>query len=36
MKNEEEKESGPQSNPGEIINWPMLRLTYRTNRKKLN
>ena len=36
MKNEEEKESGPQSNPGEIINWPMLRLTYRTNRKKLD
>ena len=23
---------GPQSNPGELINWPMLKLVYRTDK----
>ena len=24
--------NGPQSNPGEIYNWPMLRIIYKTGR----
>ena len=24
--------TGPQSNPGELINWPMLKLVYRTDK----
>ena len=27
--------TGPQSNPGELINWPMLKLVYRTDKDKI-
>ena len=27
--------AGPQSNPGELINWPMLKLMYRTDKDKV-
>lgn len=27
--------SGPQSNPGELVNWPMLKLAYRTDKDKV-
>ena len=27
--------SGPQGNPGDIINWPMLKIRYRTDADKL-
>ena len=35
MTKDTNEESRPQSNPGEIFNWPMLRLTYKTNKDKL-
>lgn len=31
----EEAPAGPQSSPGEIINWPMLKLCYRTDADKI-
>ena len=27
--------SAPQGNPGDIINWPMLKIVYRTDKDKL-
>lgn len=27
--------TGPQSNPGELINWPMLEITYRTDKDRI-
>ena len=35
MNNSQESTTRPLSDPGEIINWPMLRLIYRTDNKKL-
>ena len=35
MTKDTNEESRPQSNRGEIFNWPMLRLTYKTNKDKL-
>ena len=31
----DEAPAGPQSSPGEIINWPMLKLCYRTDADKI-
>jgi acetoacetate decarboxylase len=31
----DETPTGPQSNPGEIINWPMLKIKYRTDPEKI-
>lgn len=35
MPNPDGSPSGPQQNPGEITNWPMLKITYRTDPEKI-
>jgi len=30
-----EETAGPQSNPGELINWPMLKVVYRTDKDRI-